>query len=46
MLSNPYETLEFDKVVAVLCRFAVSPLGVDALERLIEARETRFPGGG
>ena len=37
MLSNPYETLEFDKVVAVLCRFAVSPLGVDALERLIEA---------
>ena len=44
MLANPYEALEFDKVVALLRRYAPSPLGaarldtVEAAPRLESAR--------
>lgn len=34
MLSNPYSALEFDQVLTVVQRFAVSPFGVAVLERL------------
>ncbi len=37
MLSNPYEALEFDKVVGVVRRFAVSPYGAAALQRLLDS---------
>ena len=35
MLPNPYEALEFAKVVALLGRYAATPLGVARLERLL-----------
>ncbi len=35
MLSNPYEALEFDKVVALLGRYTTSPLGQLQLDRLL-----------
>ncbi len=36
MLPKPYESLEFDRVVAILRRYAVSPLGGARLDRLLE----------
>ncbi len=36
MLSDPYESLEFGKVVSVLRRFTVSPLGGVTLDRVLE----------
>ena len=35
MLPNPYEALEFGKVVALVARYAASPLGAARLERLL-----------
>ena len=35
MLPNPYEALEFSKVVELLGRYAASPLGTARLERLL-----------
>ena len=35
MLSNPYEALEFDKVVALLRRYTPSPLGSARLDQLL-----------
>ena len=35
MLADPYEALEFDRVVALLRRYAPSPLGAARLDKVL-----------